>query len=105
MSQPLSTVERVTVYHYEAHCAFGNAWTVLLEVEPDDDPMVECVGCGADVYDLRLVGQHHEAVPMSSGSSADRQSFAARSRLDGEERPCAWQPFEGVLATITEVNA
>ena len=61
MSQPLSTVERVTVYHYETHCAFGNAWTVLLEVEPDDDPMVECVGCGADVYDLRLVGQHHEA--------------------------------------------
>jgi len=34
---------------------------VLLEIEPDDDLMVECIDCGADVYDLRLVGQHHEA--------------------------------------------
>jgi hypothetical protein len=60
-SHPVYTVGNKTVYHYDAHCACGHAWTVLLEVEPEDDPMVECIGCGADVYDLRLVGQHHEA--------------------------------------------
>ena len=50
---------------------------MLLEIEPDDDLMVECIDCGADVYDLRLVGQHHEPAPMSSGGSADRQLWRA----------------------------
>ena len=35
----------------------------------------------------------------------ERQFCAARSRHDGEEVPCAWKAFEGVLAAITEVNA
>jgi hypothetical protein len=59
MSHPIRSVRRVAEHLYEAHCACGASWRVLLE--EDDDPMSTCLNCGADCFDLTDIGEIRHA--------------------------------------------
>ena len=48
-------------HQYEAHCECGAEWRLLLE--EDDDPMAECLNCGADCFDLTDIGEPQSAGP------------------------------------------
>jgi hypothetical protein len=51
----------MTEHQYEARCACGARWRVLLE--EDDDPMSTCLACGADCFDLTDIGEVRSAGP------------------------------------------
>ena len=41
-------------HQYEVACACGNRWRFQADVEPD---AVECIGCGADAFEIVDLGQ------------------------------------------------
>jgi len=48
-------------YECEAFCECGRVWTLFLDIELSDDVTVECVVCGATVFDVRPTSEHHRA--------------------------------------------
>jgi hypothetical protein len=66
LSHPAGTPVTVAEHPYEARCACGNEWRLLLEVDDDTEPMATCLGCGADTFDLTDIGELRNAGPGST---------------------------------------
>jgi hypothetical protein len=52
----------VVEWQFEVYCECGARWSVRANVDdPDELATLECVACGATVFDIRPLGQHHRA--------------------------------------------
>ena len=57
-----ATVTGVVDWKFEAHCPCGHSWWILADVDDTDDlASVECLACGATVFDVRPIAEHHRA--------------------------------------------
>lgn len=48
-------------HQYDASCACGASWRLVLEVDEDTEPMAECLNCGADTFELTDIGEIRNA--------------------------------------------